>query len=218
MVQPEAVIWDFNGTILADVELASGSISELLRRRGLPEISPEEHREAFQFPVSKYYERLGFDLAKEPQTDVSDEFHEVYLAGVRDCALNAGVREALDHFEDAGTPQFVLSAAQEEMVVDWAEALGIQAYFKGIYGLEDRLAATKVQRGQDLIRDFGLRAPETLFVGDTDHDVEVARHLGCHPAAVLQGHQGRERFDDSECEILDSFHDLLAMVRSGTWK
>ncbi len=209
MIRPTAVIWDFNGTILDDVELAAASISVLLRRRGLPTIDAEGQRQVFGFPVSGYYERLGFDLTKEPQAGLSNEFHEAYTAGIPDCSLNAGVREALDHFRAADVAQYVLSAAQQEMVVAWAETLGVEAYFEGIYGLEDRLAADKEQRAGDLIRDFGLRAEETLFIGDTDHDIEVAAGQGCYPVAVLQGHQTRERFDGLDCEVFDTFCDLL---------
>ena len=58
----KSVIWDFNGTILDDVELATGSMNELLRRRNLPPIDKATHRRVFRFPVSDYYRSLGFDI------------------------------------------------------------------------------------------------------------------------------------------------------------
>ena len=213
----KSVIWDFNGTILDDVELAAGSINEVLRRRNLPTIDKAAHRRIFRFPVSDYYRSLGFDLDREEQGDISDEFHSVYQSGVESCSLNPGIAEALEYLEKRGVDQFVLSAAQEEMVVAWVRLHGIQSRFKGVYGLSDRLAVSKARRCRDLIEDFDLDPSATLFIGDTDHDVAVARAVGCRPIVVLQGHQDRFRFGDADCEIYDSFHDLFnALLLDGT--
>ena len=205
----KSVIWDFNGTILDDVELAAGSINEVLRRRNLPTIDKAAHRRIFRFPVSDYYRSLGFDLDREEQGDISDEFLSVYQSGVESCSLNPGIAEALEYLEKRGVDQFVLSAAQEEMVVAWVRLHGIQSRFKGVYGLSDRLAVSKARRCRDLIEDFDLDPSATLFIGDTDHDVEVARAVGCRPLVVLQGHQDGSRFAGADCEIYDSFHELV---------
>ena len=209
----KSVIWDFNGTILDDVELAAGSINEVLRRRNLPTIDKATHRRIFRFPVSDYYRSLGFDLDREEQGDISDEFHRVYQSGVESCSLNPGIAEALEYLGELGIDQFVLSAAQEEMVVAWVRINGIQSRFKGVYGLSDRLAVSKARRCRDLIEDFDLDPSATLFIGDTDHDVAVARAVGCRPLVVLQGHQDGSRFAGADCEIYDTFHDLVNALR-----
>ena len=213
MPLPKSVIWDFNGTILDDVVLAAESMSELLRRRDLPAISCATHRQIFQFPVVAYYRQLGFDLTTEEHRQISDEFHEVYQAGVGDCSLNPGITEALEFLESSGVDQYVLSAAEEELVVAWIGKLGVQGHFRGIYGLPDRLAASKEQRCRDLMADHDLDPSATLFIGDTDHDIEVARAVGCRPLTVLRGHQDESRFDRSDCEIFDSFHDLVKALK-----
>ncbi len=111
MIRLNSVIWDFNGTILDDVSLAAASISKLLRRRNLPDLSVSTHRRVFGFPISEYYERIGFDLSVEVLADVSDEFHEAYLAGVGACSLNDGVLGLLEVFQRSNVAQFILSAA-----------------------------------------------------------------------------------------------------------
>ncbi len=211
----KSVIWDFNGTILDDLEWATESMNELLRKRSLPTVNSATHRRIFRFPVSDYYRHLGFDLVREEHGDISDEFHRVYESGVGCCSLNRGITEALEYLGESGIDQFVLSAAEEEMLVSWVHTLGVQGHFKGVYGLFDRLAASKEQRCRDLMEDFDLDPSATLFVGDTDHDMEVAKAVGCRPLAVLQGHQARFRFTSADCEVFDSFHDLLRALRLG---
>jgi phosphoglycolate phosphatase len=58
------IIWDWNGTLIDDLDIAVKSICTLLVEHELPEISVEKYRNVFGFPVRKYYEDIGFDLSK----------------------------------------------------------------------------------------------------------------------------------------------------------
>jgi phosphoglycolate phosphatase len=90
------------------------------------------------------------------------------------------------------------------------ERLGIRAYFEGVYGLPDILARSKVDRGRELIESHRLSAEHSLYIGDTDHDLEVAESLGFVPIAVGGGHQAIERFDSNRALVVD---DLIALRR-----
>jgi phosphoglycolate phosphatase len=58
-----------------------------------------------------------------------------------------------------------------------------------------------------------LRAEKTILIGDTDHDAEVAEAIGCKAIIIPVGHQTRERIEIVSCTLLDSFGDLLHLVR-----
>ena len=61
------LIWDFNGTILQDMDLGIRCTNTMLTERGLPVIpSVEAYREIFGFPIDEYYRRLGFDFVLAP--------------------------------------------------------------------------------------------------------------------------------------------------------
>ena len=60
------IIWDWNGTLLDDINTSIDSINILLRDRSLPELTIEKYRDIFDFPVRKYYEKSGFDFKNEP--------------------------------------------------------------------------------------------------------------------------------------------------------
>ena len=70
------VLWDFNGTILDDVEPCIKSINELLVGHGLkPLESVAEYQSVFGFPIKDYYERIGFDfLTACARTERADFF------------------------------------------------------------------------------------------------------------------------------------------------
>ncbi|NNG28138.1 MAG: HAD family hydrolase, partial [Ignavibacteriaceae bacterium] len=56
------IIWDWNGTLLNDVELCAFIMNNLLRKESLPEISLKKYREIFTFPVEEYYKLAGHNF------------------------------------------------------------------------------------------------------------------------------------------------------------
>ena len=60
-------VWDFNGTILDDVEAGILAVNRLLSERGLPTISGrEDYYRVFRFPIRSYYEALALTFRSSP--------------------------------------------------------------------------------------------------------------------------------------------------------
>lgn len=205
--RPRAVIWDYNGILVDDVGVCVEAVNVLLQRRGLPLATVHRHRCLFGHPVAEYYTQLGLDLGREALADVSAEYHTC-LDAMGDLPERRGIRRLLDHVRQQAVPQFVLSAGEEGWVRAGLERLGLHAYFEAIYGLPHGLADSKVSRGRQLLTDFGIDAASAMFIGDTDHDVEVALALGCRAVAVACGHQHEERLGRTGVEVLSSMDEL----------
>ncbi len=203
-----AVIWDFNGTLIDDVELATRSINTLLLRRNMEPLTVTAYRRVFGFPLADYYRVIGLDLSHETMDGLADEFHEAYFLGLPECSLHEGVYEILVALQEAGTVQFVLSAMEEEALQAAIDRLGIGDFFAGVYGLNHRLADSKLVRGRELLASFRFRTERALLIGDTEHDAEVARALGTSVVLVAQGHQSAQRLSDIGCPVFGSFPDL----------
>jgi phosphoglycolate phosphatase len=73
------IIWDWNGTLLDDVDMCIESINILLKRRNLDMLSRKRYRDIFTFPVRDYYETAGFNFSKEPWDKVAHEFIDLYF-------------------------------------------------------------------------------------------------------------------------------------------
>ncbi len=189
----ESVIWDFNGTLIDDLDHVVHSVNVQLAKRELPILTLVAYREVFSFPVEDYYRRVGFDLETESMADLSADFFATYSPGLKNCSLHDGVIETLQRFKSIKLRQFVLSAMEEEMLGSMIEHLGIGGYFEGVYGLAHLEGDSKFSRGHDLLRDFGIDPSTALLIGDTDHDAEVAEKLGTAAALVACGHQSEER-------------------------
>lgn len=197
------VIWDWNGTLLYDVAHAVDTINFLLEPRGLPLMNIERYREIFSFPIRRYYETLGFDLQAESFADLCDQFMDRFLAKVGDCTLAPGSRELLGQIKASGKKQSVLSATEQTTLRDMMSQFDLSHHFDFVFGIADKLAFSKVQRGHDLMRESGVPPTRTLLIGDTDHDLEVGHALGISVLLVTHGHQSAARLKRLHHDVVD---------------
>jgi len=211
--EPEAVVWDFNGTILDDVELVVWSVNEVLRARGLPAVDVAFHREHFSFPLEGYYLRLGIDIDSEGIAAVSAEYHRHYMEHVSACGIHAGAHNALELVREAGVRQYVLSAMHEPKLWACLAALKLVDYFNGVYGLPDIEAAGKEQRAHDLIREKQLIPERTLYIGDTSHDLDVAVAAGFESISVAIGHESVRRLSEYGQPVLADSQELTRYMQ-----
>lgn len=207
-MQKDTVIWDWNGTLLNDLDLCLSSINVLLRKRELPKLDRDTYKEVFSFPVKDYYEAIGFDFNKEDFSIPAREFIDLYDNNVHHCGLHADARDVLHDFKQKGYRQFVLSAMKQNMLEKTLEQNGISHFFEGVAGLNDHYAVSKVERGKQLIDEFAIDTQKSWIIGDTTHDHEVAQQLGIRCILVADGHQSADRLLATGANVLDSLKKL----------
>ncbi|MFI5335173.1 MAG: HAD family hydrolase [Opitutales bacterium] len=191
------IIWDWNGTLIDDLDYCIGLMNGLLQRRGLPLLDRARYHEVFDFPVRDYYARLGFDPAMDTFESLSVEFIGAYDARRWDCPLHAATRPTLVAARAAGFSQSLLSAYRHETLREIVGHFGLTGYFTELAGLDNIYAHSKADLGRAQVAALGLPPAEIVLIGDTLHDLEVARELGVacvlvaaghHPAAKLRRH------------------------------
>lgn len=200
------VIWDWNGTLLDDVDLCVETISHVLSDNGLPAITRERYLEQFGFPVIEYYKKIGFDLKKTDFMTVSNQFVQRYRARVQECALHKGAVEFLHFLREQGKVQSVLSAAHEADLKHQLKHFNILHLFEEVYGIADHYAASKIDRGRELLKQLAVSPEKAVLIGDTDHDLEVANALGIDLLLMGNGHQHPDRLNKLGVKVLTTRH------------
>ena len=206
-------IWDFNGTILDDVELGIYSINELFSAHGMDKcIERDEYRAQFDFPIKDYYRRVGFDFDKTPYEELAVEWVNIYFSNFDKAHLFGDVISTLDFFKANGVCQSVLSASERNSLTKQIEDFGIRGYFDEIMGIDNIYAASKLM----LAKSWRENHPDekVVFIGDTIHDIETARILGADCYIVCAGHQGRDRFVGCDAIVVDSLVELCERLKS----
>jgi len=204
------LVWDFNGTILDDIQLGIDCVNVMLKKRNLKTLdSVEEYRAIMRFPVIDYYRDLGFDMKTEDYYDVlAPEWVALYLAGEKNCPMMPGVLTVLEAAKDAGIKQLVISATKTEQLMNQLGRLGLVSYFDEILGLDNFYAASKTE----LAAAWRRAHPEAvvLSVGDTDHDADLGDVLGAQCLLYTGGHQSEERLLTRGKPLIHHIEEIMA--------
>ncbi|WP_157949876.1 HAD family hydrolase [Vallitalea okinawensis] len=208
----EHIIWDWNGTLLDDVDLAIHSMNLIMADKKMNPLSKKEYFKHFGFPVSDYYRKIGFDLEQESMEELSDFFVTNYRNHLHMTGLHHRVDKTLKNFSENGLTQSILSAAEQNGLHEIVKHFGIREYFTDLVGLDDHQAKSKVERGQAWIKNQQINVDKTIMIGDTIHDYEVAKALGCHCALVAHGHQPFERLELQHGLVFKNLEEVEAFI------
>jgi phosphoglycolate phosphatase len=202
------LIWDWNGTLLDDAWLCREIMNQQLNRRGLPVLSAERYEEIFDFPVEKYYRAVGFDWSCETFQEAGTEFIQKYEQRKQECGLQPGGKILLADLAAGGWSQAVLSAYSHHTLEEFLGHFGVRQHFRSVAGSRDHYAVGKVGHGLKMLEELHVSPRETLLIGDTTHDAEVARAMGVDCVLVPCGHNSRTRLAGCGVPVVENLSAL----------
>lgn len=210
----DVILWDWNGTLLDDAAYGMRIINDMLRRRGRPVRTRDEYTRMFDFPVIRFYERVGFDFSEEPFEVTSSEFIDTYYRNYQECRLQSGTHGLLEHLQGCGARQLVLSASRQDHLEQLVAHFGLRSYFEELLGIDTIHATGKVERGVEWILQSGLNPSRALLIGDTVHDAEVADMMGIDCWLVFGGHNPEDRLQQTGKPCFGDLHAVLKRIIS----
>lgn len=207
-MQKKHIIWDFNGTLLDDVQLSVDCDNHVFDRLGLPHITAQDYRRHMTMPVRDFYTALGIDLNVYPYETIADIWLEMFNSNAVECGLAAGALAAIDRLAAAGYTQSVLSASYEPDLIAQCRALGLTQRMIAINGLSDQSARKKTEIGRVQMQSLGLEGKNVVLVGDMIADAQLAQDLGARCVLVPWGHNSLERLSETGAPIAHRFEEL----------
>jgi phosphoglycolate phosphatase len=206
------IIWDWNGTLLDDVDCCVDTLNSLLLERSIPPVSRSSYVGAFGFPVRAYYEGLGFDFEREDFGQLSVDFIARYRARLSSVVLHPSVLSLLATLQGRLRSQRVVSAMEHSLLGEMLHSYGVAPFLQSHHGTSDLQAGSKVEVGRRALAQMGAHPDEVLLVGDTLHDHELAEALGCACVLFTGGHQSEPRLQASRRPLVDALSEILNHV------
>jgi phosphoglycolate phosphatase len=191
-MEKDTIIWDWNGTLLNDVQMCVQCMNILLEKRKLPRLTVKKYRDVFGFPVKEYYEKIGFDYSREDFEIPAKEFMELYHQFLPETSLFPCAEELLRSFQSKGYRQLILSAMEHNSLVKTLKERNILSYFDAVSGIDNIFAGGKIEMARNFLKRLGLETEKMIFIGDTLHDREVAQALRMDYWLVAAGHQSEK--------------------------
>lgn len=206
------VIWDFNGTLLSDMEAGIRAINRMLSARGIATLDTmEAYREVFGFPIESYYRRIGLDTEREDyKTILAPEWVGLYNEYSKDAPLCEGAALLSRALRAAGVRQSILSASERDMMERQLQERGALDWFDEIWGSDSIHAYGKLR-----IADAWRAAHEdecAVMLGDTTHDYEVAVRMGVDCILVAAGHHSRERLLSCGVPVVNDLYECAKLL------
>lgn len=209
-MKKKLIIWDWNGTLIEDVQLTYGIAAAMQAERALPKFRDLEHyRATVCFPIIEYYRRMGYTFQDESFEDVAADFVARYEAAWRLLGLRVGATSALQLARKAGLRQSVLSASRYTRLKPQVEFFGVARYVGEILGAQDDLAHGKAYLAAQYMSENRLKPQEVIFIGDTDHDFAVANSVGCDCILLDGGHQSRDILEKCGVPVCENPFDAV---------
>jgi phosphoglycolate phosphatase len=203
------IIWDWNGTLIDDVDAAITAVNGILAARNMPPTTKDRYFEDFKLPIIRYYESLGINFNSEPFENIASEFNASYRLQLPGMKLMRGAAEILEKLKSKGCRQFIISAFQQDDLVELVRDFGIDGYFDEIIGQSNRRAGRKEDMALKWLKRSGIDPKNAMVIGDTVYDNDVAVALGCGCILVSNGHQSRNTLFSCGADVLDDLSGLI---------
>ena len=191
----KAVIWDLDGTLLNTLDDLAASVNAALAMNGMPLRSTEEVRAFVGNGIRNLMIRAVPGGEANPAFDKAlEDFIRHYGAHSRDRTRPYdGILEMLDRLSAVGVKHAIVSNK-----IDFAVKALSRAYFgeRMCAAIGDDPSRARKPAPDSVLaamREMGVTAQETVYVGDSDVDVLTARNAGVPCVAVLWG------FRDEAC-------------------
>jgi len=209
----DTIIWDWNGTLLDDLDICITAMNKMLVSRDMATINSEFYYKYFTFPVIRYYEAMGWDFTKQSFDDLSVEFMANYDALFYSSPLHQNTFQTLEFFKDQGYKQIVVSVLENNRLKESLSIHGLAHFFDASYGIENILGGGKIHLAKKMMEEQKLIPERTCMIGDTEHDLEVAQAIGTQCILVAHGHHTIERLQQLDVTVVNNFIELKDVLK-----
>lgn len=208
----DAIIYDWNGTLIDDVGISHTILCSLLDEYGLDRVDIESYKQAFTFPVRKYYEHVGFDFSKYTFEEVAAKYVPLYDKHYKECKIFDDAVALITKLRKYGIKQYLLSATQRDALLEQTNFFGVTDLFDLIIGTDNFHGKSKTEEAKELLDKEHLAGKKMLLVGDTEYDFDVAKTIGADVVLCGFGHRPENELKKLTKKVILSYKDLEKII------
>lgn len=212
------VVFDCDGTLVDSQRLIVDCVQEAFAGEGLAVPTPEAIRRIVGLSLVAAVDRLMGGADPAHAAVVAERYKDVFLrrrlAGPVEEPLFPGTRELLDELRRRG---LLLGIATGKAIRGLRHVLAshrLEAYFLTLQTADRHPSKPHPAMLEAAMAETGARPEETVLVGDTTFDIEMARSARALPVGVAWGnHPAEELHAAGAAAVLDRCDELLALLR-----
>jgi len=185
--QFKLIVFDWDGTLADSTRIIAASIQEALRDMGEPVPEARAARYVIGLGLADALKSVAPALPSHRYSELAAHYRRHYLAREDDIPLFAGADEMLAELDDAGY-YLAVATGKTRMGLDRVLTKNrLARRFHATRCADEGFPKPHPDMLLHLMDRLGVDARDTLMIGDTTHDLELARNAGARALAVAYG-------------------------------
>ena len=191
------IIWDWSGVVRDPVNSQMWIVNQIFKKYGLREISTDELRENWRQPPALFYQKYlprGYREGERVKL-----FRELELD--KDCPKHGPFPEVVTLIRKCKERGYFLAVVSS----DFSETLLPEVKEYRLGNVFDEIvtdANDKLEAVQKIVKENNLNTSDTFFVGDSNHEIDVAKEAGIKSVAVTWGFTSERKLMDENPDFL----------------
>ncbi len=210
----QLIVFDWDGTLLDSAAAIVEAIQAACRDLELPVPDDSRARHVIGLGLADAMRYVAPGLGPEKCQAMAERYRHHFLSGDHKLTLFSGVRDMLERLKAAG---HALAVATGKSRIGLERALdhsGLRPYFLASRCADECHSKPHPQMLQELMAEFAVAAERVVMIGDTSHDLLMARNAGVDALAVTYGaHPHEHLLEHGPLAALDSVPDLDRWLR-----
>jgi phosphoglycolate phosphatase len=202
----QLIVFDWDGTLQDSAGAIVQAIQAACRDLELPVPDDVRARHVIGLGLIDAMRHAVPGLAPERYPIVAERYRFHYLAGDDQLLLFAGVREMLVRLQAAGHALTIATGKSRHGLDRALDHSGLRPFFQGTRCADECHSKPHPQMLEELMAEFGVTAASTVMIGDTSHDLLMARNAGVDSLGVTYGAHPHDHL--LEHQPLACLHDV----------
>lgn len=192
----DLVVFDWDGTLMDSAAAIVSAIIAASRDLNLPEPPESRARHVIGLGLSDALRHAVPELPERDYARMVERYRHHYLSRDHELTLFPGTHEMLAELAAAGR-MLAVATGKSRLGLDRAlKHSGLDAFFHSTRCADECFSKPHPAMLQEIMDELGVAQERTLMIGDTTHDLQMARNagvaalavaFGAHPRAVLEG-------------------------------
>jgi phosphoglycolate phosphatase len=210
----ELIVFDWDGTLMDSTATIVASIQAAATDLGIPPPSDERASHIIGLGLIDALRYALPDLPAERYPVVAERYRHHFLSRDNDLLLFDGAAELIDELTAAGH-YLAVATGKTRKGLDRAFAVsGLGPRFHASRCADECHSKPNPQMLEELMEEFGVEPDATLMIGDTTHDLLMARNAGVAALGVAYGAHPRESLEaESPVYCAGNVAELAAWLR-----
>jgi phosphoglycolate phosphatase len=191
----DLVVFDWDGTVVDSTAMIARCIQKAASDLGLRVPTVEQASHVIGLGLQDALAAAVPDLAPDRIEAFSARYRDHYFAVEPDIVLFSGIRELLVELAESGV-QLAVATGKSRRGLDRAFAsTGLGMFFSSSRCADETQPKPHPAMLHELTEELEVPAPRTVMIGDTTHDLAMARAAGTASIGVTYGAHPRGQLE-----------------------